>query len=331
MKSEMELKMELLSIMLPGETVTRAMRRISNLLNSNKKKAGSNNVISKKNQLSTSTTANNVDMVTEDANVILVDNEVDKANRKVQLERLTEISDELLSFGLSGVYEMSYEAIEATAVRWEYQGQDGQLHGPYTAQEIASWKAAGYFSGENAVMMRKVGVVGVQWSDVSTKDQLLKSNTTETVKKNRVVFDGDNDDEDDKKRSQKRVKFDDSTPSNRIETSQDLLDDLDDDDDNDDKDADTNNNGKNQSTLSNTSDSNNCIPNHNSSSDSNNMSSTSHVEDYSSLQRGPWVSSEEQDFGVYVDLGEKLKENKGDEDDEDDDGDEEEEDEDDIS
>jgi hypothetical protein len=45
------------------------------------------------------------------------------------IEEMIEILDSLVSSGLSGVYEMTYESIEAATVRWEYKGQDGVIHG----------------------------------------------------------------------------------------------------------------------------------------------------------------------------------------------------------
>ncbi len=75
--------------------------------------------------------------------------------RRGCIDRITELADELLSRGLTGVYTMSYESLKASTQTWEYQGQaDGQIHGPYTAQQLAGWKAQGYF---NSVMVRPVG------------------------------------------------------------------------------------------------------------------------------------------------------------------------------
>jgi len=74
--------------------------------------------------------------------------------RRAQVDRATELSDELLTRGLTGVYSMSYESLKASTQTWEYQGQDGQLYGPYTAQQLASWKAQGVF---NSTWVRPVG------------------------------------------------------------------------------------------------------------------------------------------------------------------------------
>jgi CD2 antigen cytoplasmic tail-binding protein 2 len=42
-------------------------------------------------------------------------------------------------------------------VQWEYQGsQDGQIHGPYSTQNMRDWIAAGYFVGPSAVKVRSI-------------------------------------------------------------------------------------------------------------------------------------------------------------------------------
>ena len=74
--------------------------------------------------------------------------------RRARVDRVTELSDELLTRGLTGVYSMSYESLRASTQTWEYQGQDGQLYGPYTAQQLAGWKAQGVF---NSTWVRPVG------------------------------------------------------------------------------------------------------------------------------------------------------------------------------
>ncbi len=81
--------------------------------------------------------------------------QVARANRLV-LERVTELADWLLASGLSGIYDMSFEAIHASTVMWEYKGADGGVYGPYSSHEIAAWKARGYLTGPTAVHMRRV-------------------------------------------------------------------------------------------------------------------------------------------------------------------------------
>ena len=43
-------------------------------------------------------------------------------------------------------------------VMWEYRGSaDGAIHGPYTSRQMLEWTSCGYFVGESAVDIRKVG------------------------------------------------------------------------------------------------------------------------------------------------------------------------------
>ena len=140
-RSEMELKMELLKIMNPGETVVQTMRRMSGKTTTTKTNSGNawggKNNTQKKSVVAVGSSAGSSSSSKEEA----------RAQRAV-VDQITDLVDELLSYGLTGVYEMTYEALEASAVRWEYRGPDGAIHGPYTSQEIAGWKAAGYFTGD---------------------------------------------------------------------------------------------------------------------------------------------------------------------------------------
>jgi hypothetical protein len=77
---------------------------------------------------------------------------------QANISKLTELADELLSRGLTGVYSMTYEALLASTLMWEYRGiTDGQIHGPFTAQQLSGWKAQGFFTGPTAVQVRAVG------------------------------------------------------------------------------------------------------------------------------------------------------------------------------
>ena len=40
-------------------------------------------------------------------------------------------------------------------VTWEYRGQDGGVHGPFSGVQVRGWVRAGFFSGERAVLMRR--------------------------------------------------------------------------------------------------------------------------------------------------------------------------------
>jgi hypothetical protein len=73
------------------------------------------------------------------------------------INRVSEVADELVTRGLTGVYAMNYEALRASTLTWEYKGMDGQIYGPFTAQQLAGWKAQGFFAGPTAVQVRPVG------------------------------------------------------------------------------------------------------------------------------------------------------------------------------
>ena len=170
----MELKAELLKVMKPGENVVQTMRRLSgkSVTTSNKGKKNSNKSQNNQNGSSVVGGGGVVETVEE--------KKANKIAHRIALEQLTDIVDELLSTGLSGVYNMTYEAIETSSVRWEYRGLDGIIHGPYTPQIIAAWKNQGYFSGSSSVMMRKVGVVGREWNDDLTSSTSSTSIGAET-------------------------------------------------------------------------------------------------------------------------------------------------------
>ena len=42
------------------------------------------------------------------------------------------------------------------SVQWEYCGQDGNIHGPFSTDQMLQWIRQGYFIGESAVRVRKV-------------------------------------------------------------------------------------------------------------------------------------------------------------------------------
>lgn len=54
------------------------------------------------------------------------------------------------------VYETSYEALQTADVLWEYRAPDGNIQGPFSSQQMAQWKKAGYFTGDSAVPTRRV-------------------------------------------------------------------------------------------------------------------------------------------------------------------------------
>lgn len=92
---------------------------------------------------------------------------------KAQFDQLTECADRLLRFGMPEIYELSYAELQRAGgtvrsggakkrpaaamaeqsddssaihppkqvVRWQYKGEDGQIHGPFSTAEILSVSA----------------------------------------------------------------------------------------------------------------------------------------------------------------------------------------------
>lgn len=142
--STAELKEELLGILLPGETIASAMRRLSGKSTSSSTSSGIKRRRSTPKEVHTSSAEQKKQQLL-----------TAKSNLRV-LERATEVADQLLAGGLSGVYDMTREALQASTVSWEYQGADGRVYGPYSSQDIAGWKAAGFLTGPTAVLIRQV-------------------------------------------------------------------------------------------------------------------------------------------------------------------------------
>ena len=214
-KSAMELKVELLTIMQPGENVVQTMRRLSG----KSLAAGSKT----KKRFPKSQNGDNA------AAPVEIESHAQKLAHRIALEQFTDVVDELLSTGLSSVYDMTYEAIETSAVRWEYRGLDGVIHGPFVPQVIASWKSQGYFSGSSSVMMRKVGVIGRDWGDdidPRTLDLSASSSSVSSVSvTSKVKFNFGGSDTATESASKKMK------ASTEDSSAQDLMNDLNDDDD----------------------------------------------------------------------------------------------------
>jgi hypothetical protein len=168
-KSVLELKKELVSLMVGGETVAHAMRRYGGKIAASKKPV-----------------------------------KVSKENRKI-IERLTEIADQLLSQDttVSGIYDMTREAVESSTVLWEYRGHDGLIQGPFTSLQISDWKKQGFFSGPSAVWMRRVTQADVKrksaevQDDPETKRVRIEAEAGTTKARHQEVADDFDDDSDD--------------------------------------------------------------------------------------------------------------------------------------
>jgi GYF domain len=279
-RSIIELKTLLLKMMKPGENVVQAMRRMS----------GKQSLVGKaKKRLPKSQNVDTAEVMQE------TESKEQKLANRLALEEFSDLTNELLSRGLSGVYDMTYEAIENSAVRWEYRGLDGVVQGPFPPQTIAAWKAQGYFSGSSAVMMRKVGTIGKDW-DGNKENPMSKSNqingkdgdagrnssstaTASTVGKVRFNFDADSSVD----QKSKKAKIEVSATAES--TTQDLMDDLEDGDDDDEI------NEKSGTSV-----------------DPVVSTKTEIVPIIDNLVRGEWMSSDDIEFEVTLEVEEKKEE-----------------------
>eukprot|EP01041_Mallomonas_annulata_P000475 gene475-886_t len=141
-KPEMQLKYELLKVLRPGENVLTAMRRLGG-------KKDSSKMVKRRLPPARRNNGNNSNLTTEGVDMAVTQLS-DVPNTKA-INELTDIADQLIS-----LYHMSYEAIEASLYMWEYKGQDGLVHGPYTTKQISEWRKQGFFAGPSSVLMRKV-------------------------------------------------------------------------------------------------------------------------------------------------------------------------------
>lgn len=267
-------------MMKPGENVVQAMRRMS----------GKQSLVGKaKKRLPKAQNVDTAEVMPE------IETKEQKLANRLALEEFSDLTDELLSRGLSGVYDMTYEAIENSAVRWEYRGLDGVVQGPFPPQTIAAWKAQGYFTGSSAVMMRKVGTVGKDW-DVNQENAINKSNqingkdgdsgrnssstaTASTVGKVRFNFDADSSVDQQSKKAKIEVS------ATAESTTQDLMDDLEGGDDDDEINE--------KSVIS---------------VDPVVSTKTETVPTVDNLVRGEWMSSDDIEFEVTLEVEEKNEE-----------------------
>ncbi|KAI2510516.1 GYF domain containing protein [Fragilaria crotonensis] len=118
------------------------------------------------------------------------------------LDELTVASNALLLQGDVDIYQKTREDIMAMVpdqadpvpthesrrvVQWEYKGnQDGEIHGPYTTQDMLGWTQAGYFIGPQAVQIRTVSPGPA--TQASTQEELLSD-----------LMDDDDDEDGDRK------------------------------------------------------------------------------------------------------------------------------------
>jgi hypothetical protein len=63
-------------------------------------------------------------------------------------------------------------------VMWEYRGnEDGAIHGPYTSKQMMEWTSCGYFVGDSAVDIRRVGNASSEVGKVKTAEESAPAKT----------------------------------------------------------------------------------------------------------------------------------------------------------
>lgn len=95
----------------------------------------------------------------------------DSPSPKDAMNKLTGIASMLLSRGEVEIYQYTRARImkkipkknaipvakKGSKVSWEYRGsQDGQVHGPFSSEDMLKWRNAGYFVGEKRVLVRMI-------------------------------------------------------------------------------------------------------------------------------------------------------------------------------
>jgi hypothetical protein len=162
-----ELKKAILALMQPGETVTTAMKRMtqksSKLRQNNWKKQAT---------CVTVTPADGAAPKTTGAGTATAS----------PVEDFIELVDECISLhGMFHMYSVTYEALQTSLSLFEYyipQAADNnaadsvpQIFGPFTSQQIAQWKSQNYLTGATAVLMRRyVAPVATKKSSISMFD-----------------------------------------------------------------------------------------------------------------------------------------------------------------
>lgn len=163
--SREELCAKLIPLVSDSETVLQALVRYGELI-----KLGQNMTTNNDKQASSSSSLAHsmaqeaLNSLTEASNALLLKGDVDiyQKTRK-DLMKLVPTKQTLLRAAVP-------------VVQWEYRGnQDGELHGPYTTEQMKSWTGAGYFVGEQAVQIRTVApsTINEKKNQKPTVDDLL--------------------------------------------------------------------------------------------------------------------------------------------------------------
>jgi len=296
-RSDKWLKTELLRLLRPGETVITAMHR----LGGKKSKAGPR-VAVKRRRLPTHTSDT---AAAEPSSSSLSSDPALKSVQgvgvadKAAINRLTELADQLISTGLTGLYDMTYESIESSMFMWEYKGQDGCVHGPYTSRQISDWRKAGYFTGPSAVHMRHVSEAP-EHSHVADKSKSIGS-VDVSVRNETGKMSRPQDYKEEPIRKRRRGASADDHASN-----QELLDDLEDDDDDEEDDEQHSQAGRERGQRG-------------AGAQAKDGNREPIAVQKPTLSHGPWISSDDLDFGDFIELPDEQPDGQEAEADEDDD------------
>lgn len=152
--SKEDLVSKIVPLVSENESVLQAVARFGNLLKRNKSKSTAN-----KDDSSVQTAQTALNDLTEAANALMLQGHVD-----IYQQTKTEL--------LKVLADSKPAAKDKQHVSWEYRGnQDGQVHGPYTTQQMVAWIQAGYFIGEQAVQIRTIAKALPEQK--STADELM--------------------------------------------------------------------------------------------------------------------------------------------------------------
>lgn len=188
-----QLYSKILPLVSDTETVSQAVRRYGLLLK-RKRSVGTKNGGKDTNGTTTSlsdaqTMAKTcLDDLTGAANALLLQGEVNIYDT-TRLDMLKVLpAEETANKSGPANYSARKEPTE-----WEYMGNmDGQLHGPFTTEQMISWTSAGYFVGDQKVKIRPVRM------NEKEEEEKEKTKSTLTTKEEMLadLMDDDDDDED---------------------------------------------------------------------------------------------------------------------------------------
>lgn len=186
------LKQELISLLVPGETVPAALRRLGG---GGAKPTTKKQKQQRQQQQQQQAAAGKGKGNGKAAAAAAAAGQAEE--QKKAFDRVTDIANTLLSVGEYDIYSADYDDLVAEMAQrkrtrgdvvqsvsalsynkeggeeddendqeengngaskylWEYMGHDGQTHGPFTTQQILEWRSQGFFTGESAVHMRLI-------------------------------------------------------------------------------------------------------------------------------------------------------------------------------